>query len=99
MKPVDSILTKTAIRHIPLNRIEEEMQDIAGLRIMCQFVEDIYQVVALLRNRKDLKIVEERTTLKIKSGYRSYHVVVEYPVQLVTGKRLFWPKSKFGHSP
>ena len=58
VKPVDSILTKTAIRHIPLNRIEEEMQDIAGLRIMCQFVEDIYQVVALLRNRKDLKIVE-----------------------------------------
>ena len=31
VKPVDSILTKTAIRHIPLNRIEEEMQDIAGL--------------------------------------------------------------------
>ena len=100
VKPVDSILTKTAIRHIPLNRIEEEMQDIAGLRIMCQFVEDIYQVVALLRNRKDLKLWKNGTTLKIKeSGYRSYHVVVEYPVQLVTGKRLFWPKSKFGHSP
>lgn len=66
VKPVDSILTKTAIRHIPLNRIEEEMQDIAGLRIMCQFVEDIYQVVALLRNRKDLKIVEERDYIENK---------------------------------
>lgn len=90
VKPVDSILTKTAIRHIPLNRIEEEMQDIAGLRIMCQFVEDIYQVVALLRNRKDLKIVEERDYIENKkeSGYRSYHVVVEYPVQLVTGEKI-----------
>ena len=68
VKPVDSILTKTAIRHIPLNRIEEEMQDIAGLRIMCQFVEDIYQVVALLRNRKDLKIVEERDYIENKKG-------------------------------
>ena len=88
--PVDSILTQTAIRHIPLNRIEEEMQDIAGLRIMCQFVEDIYQVVALLRNRKDLKIVEERDYIENKkeSGYRSYHVVVEYPVQLVTGEKI-----------
>ena len=42
------------------------MQDIAGLRIMCQFVEDIYQVVALLRNRKDLKIVEERDYIENK---------------------------------
>ena len=77
VKPVDSILTKTAIRHIPLNRIEEEMQD-------------IYQVVALLRNRKDLKIVEERDYIENKkeSGYRSYHVVVEYPVQLVTGEKI-----------
>ena len=67
-----------------------EMQDIAGLRIMCQFVEDIYQVVALLRNRKDLKIVEERDYIENKkeSGYRSYHVVVEYPVQLVTGEKI-----------
>ena len=89
VKPVDSILTKTAIRHIPLNRIEEEMQDIAGLRIMCQFVEDIYQVVDLLRQRTDMKIVEERdyvTNVKT-SGYRSYHVVIEYPVQLIHGEK------------
>lgn len=89
VKPVDSILTKTAIRHIPLNRIEEEMQDIAGLRIMCQFVEDIYQVVDLLRQRTDMKIVEERdyvTNVK-PSGYRSYHVVIEYPVQLIHGEK------------
>ena len=72
VKPVDSILTKTAIRHIPLNRIEEEMQDIAGLRIMCQFVEDIYQVVALLRNRKDLKLWKNGTTLKIKRKWLSF---------------------------
>ncbi len=90
VKAVESILARTAIRHIPLNRFEEEMQDIAGLRIMCQFVEDIYQVVALLRNRKDLKIVEERDYIENKkeSGYRSYHVVVEYPVQLVTGEKI-----------
>ena len=36
------------------------MQDIAGIRMMCQFVDDIKKVVELLRNRNDFEIVEER---------------------------------------
>ena len=89
VKPVDSILTKATLRNIPIDRIEEEMQDIAGLRIMCQFVEDIHQVVEIIRNRKDLQIIQERDyiTNKKESGYRSYHLVIEYPVQLITGEK------------
>lgn len=89
IKPVDSIITKARLRHISLNRLEEEMQDIAGLRIMCQFVEDIYAVVDLIHLRKDLRVVQERdyVTNKKESGYRSYHLVIEYPVQLVTGEK------------
>lgn len=90
VKPISSIIEKQSRRFISDELLEQDMQDIAGLRIMCQFVEDIYQVVALLRNRKDLKIVEERDYIENKkeSGYRSYHVVVEYPVQLVTGEKI-----------
>ena len=76
-------------RHVLEERLEQDMQDIAGLRIMCQFVEDIYQVVDLLRQRNDMTILEERdyvTNVK-PSGYRSYHIVIEYPVQLVTGEK------------
>ncbi|MBP2099269.1 GTP pyrophosphokinase [Enterococcus rivorum] len=89
VKPVDSILTKATLRNIPIDRLEEEMQDIAGLRIMCQFVEDIHQVVNIIRNRKDLQIIQERDyiTNKKASGYRSYHLVIEYPVQLITGEK------------
>ncbi len=89
VKPVDSILAKAKLRGIPEDRFEEEIQDIAGLRIMCQFVEDIHAVVQLLRSRKDMKIIQERDyiTNKKASGYRSYHLVVEYPVQLVTGEK------------
>lgn len=89
VKPIDSILTKATLRNIPIEKIEEEMQDIAGLRIMCQFVEDIHQVVEIIRNRKDLQIIQERDyiTNKKESGYRSYHLVVEYPVQLITGEK------------
>lgn len=89
VKPVDSIIEKQSRRYISDDLLEQDMQDIAGLRIMCQFVEDIYQVVDLLHKRTDMKIVEERdyvTNVK-PSGYRSYHVVIEYPVQLVHGEK------------
>ena len=89
VKPKESILTKAKLRGVDINRLEEEMQDIAGLRVMCQFVEDIYEVVNLLRQRTDFKIIQERDyiTNKKASGYRSYHVVIEYPVQLIMGEK------------
>lgn len=89
VKPKDSILAKAQLRSIPINRVEQDMQDIAGLRIMCQFVDDIHAVVALLRGRHDFRIVEERDyiTNNKESGYRSYHIVLEYPVQLIHGEK------------
>ncbi len=89
VKPKDSILTKAKLRGISLDRLENDMQDIAGLRIMCQFVEDIYEVIHLLRQRTDFKIIQERDYIANSkaSGYRSYHVVIEYPVQLITGEK------------
>lgn len=89
VKSVDSIIEKQSRRYISDDLLESDMQDIAGLRIMCQFVEDIYAVVDLLHKRKDMTIVEERdyvTNVK-SSGYRSYHVIIEYPVQLVDGEK------------
>ncbi|MFC3884419.1 GTP pyrophosphokinase family protein [Bacillus songklensis] len=89
VKPIPSILDKAARKGIPLDKLEEEMQDIAGLRMMCQFVDDIKTVVLLLRQRTDFEIVEERDyiTRKKESGYRSYHVVIRYPVQTIKGEK------------
>ncbi|VDG20791.1 GTP pyrophosphokinase [Lactobacillus plantarum] [Lactiplantibacillus mudanjiangensis] len=89
VKPVDSIKEKMTRRKVQEDRIEQDMQDIAGLRIMCQFVEDIYQVVDLLRKRSDMTILEERDYISNEkpSGYRSYHIVIEYPVQMVGGPK------------
>jgi putative GTP pyrophosphokinase len=92
VKPTESIKSKAILRHIPFERLEEEMTDIAGLRIMCQFVEDIYLVVDILRKRKDIRVVQERdyiTNNKL-SGYRSYHLVIEYPVQLINGEKMIF---------
>lgn len=89
VKPIASILDKANQKGIALDRLEEEMQDIAGLRMMCQFVDDIHTVVKLLRNRNDFEVVEERDYIsqQKKSGYRSYHVVIRYPVQTIHGEK------------
>ncbi|EXJ22883.1 GTP pyrophosphokinase [Alkalibacterium sp. AK22] len=85
VKPVNSILLKSRTRHIPLEKLETDMEDLAGIRIMCPFVEDIYDVVEMLKHRNDLKVVYEKdyVTHKKDSGYRSYHMICEYPVQLI----------------
>ncbi|WP_297992630.1 GTP pyrophosphokinase family protein [Anoxybacillus sp.] len=89
VKPIASILDKAQKKNIPLDQLEQQMQDIAGLRMMCQFVDDIKTVVQLLRQRNDFTIVEERDyiTQKKESGYRSYHVVIRYPVQMIYGEK------------
>ena len=89
VKPVASILDKAESKAIPLEKVGEELQDIAGLRMMCQFVDDIKLVVHLLRMRNDFEIVEERDYISNKknSGYRSYHVVIKYPVQTIQGEK------------
>ena len=56
VKEISSILEKANKFDIPLDRIEYEMEDIAGIRIMCQFVDDIEKVVDIIRERKDMQI-------------------------------------------
>ncbi|MCG1020132.1 GTP pyrophosphokinase family protein [Sutcliffiella horikoshii] len=89
VKPIASILDKATRKGISLEKLEDEMQDIAGVRMMCQFVDDIHRVVEILRNRNDFEIVEERDYISSRknSGYRSYHVVVRYPVQTIDGEK------------
>jgi putative GTP pyrophosphokinase len=72
-----------------MDRIQYEIEDIAGIRIMCQFVDDIEKVVDLIRLRKDMQIVYEKdyvTNVKV-SGYRSYHIIIKYPVNMVDGQK------------
>ena len=89
VKPVASILDKARRKNIMINELEQNMQDLAGIRVMCQFVDDIQTVIDLIRTRRDMTLVEERDYIAEtkESGYRSYHMVVEYPVQTIDGER------------
>lgn len=87
VKRISSILEKARRLNVPLDRIETGIEDIAGIRIMCQFVEDIHRVAHMIRQRKDMMLVYEKDyiTHHKDSGYRSYHLIVEYPVQSSLG--------------
>ena len=89
VKTVDSIKEKMTRRVIAPDVIENDMQDIAGIRIMCQFVDDIYRVVDLIHQRQDMQVIEERDYIQNAkpSGYRSYHMVLAYSVFLPDGPK------------
>lgn len=90
VKRISSILEKAKRLSVPADRLDTGIEDIAGIRIMCQFVDDIHRVATLIRTRKDLSVVYEKdyiTNYK-ESGYRSYHIIVEYPVQTALGYKI-----------
>ncbi|HES2604144.1 GTP pyrophosphokinase [Streptococcus pyogenes] len=89
VKSIESIKEKMILRGVIEENIAQDIQDIAGLRIMVQFVDDVEEVLSLLRQRQDMTIVYERDYIRNmkSSGYRSYHVVVEYPVDTIEGQK------------
>ncbi len=91
VKTVASTLEKIQRKNIPLHEMAEKIEDIAGVRIICKFVEDIAKVILLIRERDgyDLEIIDERdyVTNTKSSGYRSYHIHIKYPVHTIHGKK------------
>ena len=89
VKSVSSILEKMQRKHIPMELMEEEVEDIAGIRIICQFEEDIETVASLIQNRSDMTIKSEKNYLKHvkQSGYRSLHLIIYYTVETLNGPR------------
>lgn len=89
VKSVSSILEKMQRKHIPMEKMEEEIEDIAGIRIICQFEEDIDTVASIIQKRTDMTIKSEKNYLKhIKqSGYRSYHLIIYYTVETLDGPK------------
>ena len=89
VKEVASMLDKANKFNIPIDRLQYELEDIAGIRIMCQFVDDIERVVEILRERKDMQILYEKDYVNNvkQSGYRSYHMIIKYPINMAEGQR------------
>ncbi len=86
-KKIASIVSKA--KRLNIQDLEAEMEDIAGIRIMCQFVEDIYTIIDLIKSRSDMAIVYEKDYIENfkDSGYRSYHVIIKYPINSIAGSK------------
>lgn len=89
VKKISSILEKAQRKNIPIDKIQNGIDDIAGIRVICQFVEDIYSVVEIIKKRSDMIVTGEKdyvTNMK-PSGYRSFHVIIAYKVETMDGMK------------
>ncbi|KMY21156.1 GTP pyrophosphokinase family protein [Bacillus pumilus] len=86
IKSFESIVNKLARKgcDITTQCAKEYIHDIAGVRIICSFIQDIYNIMDVLRQREDLKILEVKDYIQHPkpNGYRSVHLIVEIPVYL-----------------
>lgn len=68
--------------------IREQLNDVAGIRVTCPFIDDIYIVAKLLAEQDDIKVLRIKDYIQNpkENGYRSYHMIVEIPVFFAEGK-------------
>ncbi len=86
-----SIVEKLKRKGYPLTveSMERNLFDIAGIRVICSFVDDIYAIAALLVQQDDITLLEAKDYIKSpkENGYRSLHLILEVPVFLAEKKK------------
>lgn len=89
LKSISSIIGKAQKKGIDMDKIVDEIEDIAGIRLICQFTNDIYAVVDLIKSRSDMTVKSEKDYIRNmkESGYRSYHLIVMYKVETTLGTK------------
>ena len=91
LKSYESIIKKLKDRDLPfsLEAIQENIRDVAGVRVICSFPEDIYMLAECLLSQDDVKLIEKKDYIKNpkKSGYRSLHLIIEVPIFLRNEKK------------
>ena len=91
LKSTESIVKKLVKRDFPLTvkSIEDNLNDVAGVRVVCSFVEDIYLLADCLLQQDDVKLIQVKDYIKNPkpNGYRSLHLIVEIPIFLKEEKK------------
>ena len=92
LKSPESLLRKLRKKDLPvtIESVEDNIYDVAGIRVICSFIEDIYNLAECLLRQDDIKFIEIKDYIKEpkKSGYRSLHLIVEVPIFLEDEKKL-----------
>ena len=89
IKSPESIIKKLKKKGYPVtyNSLVNNLNDIAGIRIICSFIPDIYKMVEMFDKSTDIRIIEKKDYIKKpkESGYSSYHLIVSVPVSFASG--------------
>lgn len=89
LKAMPSIVKKIKSKglEVTIDSITENITDIAGIRVICNYIDDIYRVAEMLTAQDDVKLIRVRDYIKNPkpAGYKSLHLIVEIPVFLSTG--------------
>lgn len=92
LKSLSSMMEKLERRNIPLSfpAIENHLNDIAGVRVVCSFVEDVYALADSLLKQDDIELIEKKDYIAEPkpNGYRSLHLIVAIPIFLAHEKRV-----------
>lgn len=92
IKTMPSILRKLQRRNLPITieAIEENLHDIAGVRVICSFIDDIYKLADYISEQDDVEVIERKDYISKpkEGGYRSLHLIVRTPIFTQKGKKL-----------
>ena len=92
LKTLHSVQEKMVRRNIPftLEEMENQLHDIAGVRVICTFPEDVYTMANAFLMQEDIVLLERKDYIAMPkpNGYRSLHLIVAVPVHLAGGKRM-----------
>lgn len=91
LKSAESIIGKLNKKGIPLTpeNARKNLLDIAGIRVTCYYISDIYVLAEMLSHRDDFIVIKQKDYIKEPkpSGYRSYHMIINVPVYLAAQKK------------
>ena len=86
VKSVESLAAKLLHKGLPLTieAAREHINDIAGVRVVCSYIDDVYRVAEMLELQKDVKIIKRQDYIRTPNynGYRSLHLDIRVPVYL-----------------
>lgn len=92
LKKFPSILEKLERKDLPISvdSIEENLTDIAGIRVVCAFPEDVYTLADALLKQDDIVLIQKKDYIEKpkENGYRSLHLIVSVPIFLENEKRI-----------
>lgn len=91
VKSIDSIIRKLEKNNLPisLEAVEENLHDVAGVRVICSFIDDIYRIEESFLAQEDVTLIKRKDYIKDPkpSGYRSLHLIIKTPIYTEDGKK------------